>query len=201
MEMQAKILEELGQIPAPPPELGARNFIELLESGKLRIDIDPKFPQAIGISSILERTGSLGNFHWEILLNDDQSNPFITSDYPVAPEETSDPRIFNRVVPLAPDIGIRIMPDLEFDRERARISFEQFRHRHKKCKFSEVQYLNRLLVRSAESTVYYCDDLERICRFIARNRFYRVDTKNTHRQLNDGVLQISQQKILPWDME
>ena len=88
-----------------------------------------KYPQAIGISSILACTATFGNFKWEILHNDFTDNPFFTSDFPVAIEKTDDPRILNRVVPLAPDIALRIRPDLTLDRGRSDFSSANFGYR------------------------------------------------------------------------
>ncbi len=41
-----------------------------------------------------------GNCEWEILQNDFQDSPFFTSDYPIAIEKASDPRVLNKIVPL-----------------------------------------------------------------------------------------------------
>jgi hypothetical protein len=65
----SRIIDKQGLYPTPPPELGAKSLTELMDSGKVLIEIDPKYPQAIGISSILSLTSTLGNFKWEILIN------------------------------------------------------------------------------------------------------------------------------------
>jgi hypothetical protein len=66
VETTAAALEARGDIPPPPAELGGKSLTELLKGGKLTFKIDPDFPKAIGISSILSRIAVFGNFQWEI---------------------------------------------------------------------------------------------------------------------------------------
>ena len=115
VEATAAMMDAKGLIPPPPPELGGASFAELLRSEAVETTIDGKYPQAIGIASILERTAKFGNSKWEILRNRFADNPFFTSDFPAAIEKSGDPRILNRIVPLAPDLAIRILPNLAVD--------------------------------------------------------------------------------------
>jgi len=85
--------------------------------------VDQKYPQAIGISQMLRNVAALENFKWDILLNHFDESSFFTSDYPVAIEETKDWRILNRIVPLAPNLAVRIRPNLNIDRKNADFSF------------------------------------------------------------------------------
>jgi hypothetical protein len=80
VEATAAILDAEGNLSTPPASLGGASFTELIENGTLKIDVDPKFPQAIGIAGILEFVGKLGSATWEILINDAPfSSPFFTS--------------------------------------------------------------------------------------------------------------------------
>ena len=174
LEATANILDERGALPRAPETLGGKTVSELLADGTIKHVIDQKYPQAISINSILHDVGSFGNFDWDILLNDDPGNPFFTSDYPVAIEETADLRVLNRVVPLAPDVAIRIMPDL--NRESLQdLSFPGFRCRRRKLKGVELHDINRLIVRCAESLVFFSDDLPWVTRFVERNRRHRIE--------------------------
>jgi hypothetical protein len=103
VEETGRRLAEKGEIPAPPPELGGASLIELPDSGTVKVNIDPKYPQAMGIASILSRTSSFGNFSWDILINEVANSPFFTSDFPVALERTSDPRVNQQDRALVPD--------------------------------------------------------------------------------------------------
>ena len=118
VETTAAMMETAGLLPPQPPELAGTSLTELLQKGAVQVKIDAKYPQAMGISSILERTATFGNFKWEILLNDFGDSPFFTSDFPAAIEKTEDPRILNRIVPLAPNLALRIRPDLSLERSR-----------------------------------------------------------------------------------
>jgi hypothetical protein len=72
----AEILDKKGLIPRAPPSLGSKTLTELLADKKIRSSVDPKYPQALGISSITGRTSNYGNSKWEILLNDVPECPF-----------------------------------------------------------------------------------------------------------------------------
>jgi Protein of unknown function (DUF4238) len=92
----AAMMEAQGSLPPSPAELGGVSLTELLRDGAIEVKINPKFPQAIGIESILELAASFGNLKWEILHNKFDDNPFFTSDFPAAIEKTDDPRRFCR---------------------------------------------------------------------------------------------------------
>ncbi|MGV8075065.1 MAG: DUF4238 domain-containing protein [Syntrophobacteraceae bacterium] len=177
VEETVKALDSKGSFPPPPPELGGKSLSELLSSGKVRVEIDPKYPQAIGISSILAHTRMFGNFKWDILVNPLDDNSFFTSDFPVAIERTSDPRILNIIVPLAPNLAIRIRPNVLIDRIHSDFTFSEFGRTFRKLKRKEVIGINRLIVRCAETTVFYRDSYEWIPRFIKRNACFRVEAR------------------------
>lgn len=174
-ETEVVRLDSQGQFPAPPPELGGMNLTEILNRGIVCVDVDPKFPQAIGIASILTNTAMFGNFKWEILHNDFEDSSYFTSDYPIAMEQTGDVTILNRVVPLAPNLAIRIRPDRTFDRERASLSFSNFDYQSKRLDRKEVAHINKLIVRCAEETVFFRDNHPWVSRFVHRNRGFRIE--------------------------
>ena len=177
VEETARAVDSKGAFPAPPLELGGENLTDLLLSGKMHVEIDPKYPQAMGIASILSHTVTFGNFKWEILINPFDDNPFFTSDFPVAIEKTEDLRVLNRIAPLAPNLAIRICPDLLLDRERTDFSFSGFRYTVRKLSRSEVKSVNRLIVRCAETTVFFRDDYEWVPRFVKRNAGFRIEPR------------------------
>jgi len=154
VELTAAMMDANDQFPPPPPELGGASLTELLRSGTVKVIIDPKYPQAVGISSILKHTATFGNFNWEILRNGFADIPFFTSDFPAAIEKSGDPRILNRIIPLAPDLAIRIIPDRDIERGQADFSFSNFKYHIRDIKHAELLQLNRLIVRCAEETVF-----------------------------------------------
>jgi hypothetical protein len=199
LETSAIAAEEHGMLPIPPEEVGGRNLSELLSSGDIEFVVDPKYPQAVGISAIFNHIAVFGNFKWDILLNKFEDSPFFTSDFPVATEETRDWRYVNRIVPLAPNLAIRIRPDLSFDRKRAKLSFANFGYRRENMLRSEVVGINRLLVQSAEDMIFYRDNANWVPKFIAKNRYYRIESVTRKRQLGDGSLVISTQRIVGFE--
>jgi hypothetical protein len=168
-----------------------------MDTGAVKVEVDQKFPQAIGINSILESVAIFGNFRWDILLNDFNEIPFFTSDSPVAIEKTRDRRIINRIVPLSPNLAIRIRPDLTIDKGLADLSFANFRCHRRKISHKEAVEINRLIVRCAEDIVFYRDDSPWVQRFIAKNRHYRVELTKSKQRAGNGFLVTSKLEIVP----
>jgi hypothetical protein len=204
VETVAAMMGARGVMPPPPKELkelglGGESLVELLGTGAVKVKVDPKFPQAVGISSIHRSLAIFGNFRWEILLNDFDDSPFFTSDFPAAIEETRD-RLgrltINRIVPLAPNLAIRIRPDPTIDKDLADFSFANFRCRRTRISHKEAEEINSLIVRCAEDTVFYCDDLAWVQKFIAKNRHYRVEQSTSKQPTRNGSLLISRLKIV-----
>jgi hypothetical protein len=150
----------------------------------------------MGISAIKEHTATLGNFKWEILQNDFADSSFFTSDFPVAIEKTDDPRILNRIVPLSPNLALRIRPDLKLDRSKSDFSFSNFSYRRHKVSHNELVKLNCLIVRCAEDAVFYCGDHPWVRPFIAKNRFYRIDPYTHKLSTSNGTLLITTQRAI-----
>ena len=180
VEETASILESQGSIPPPPKELGGDTLTDLLASGKVCVEIDPKYPQAIGISSILSLTSMFGNFTWDILINTVDDSPFFTSDFPIAIEQTNDPRILNRIVPLSPNLAIRIKPNISQADVANDFSFSGFKSSIRKISRQEVININRLIVRCAETILFYRDNQKWIPGFVEKNAKFRIEPR-THK--------------------
>jgi hypothetical protein len=95
LETIAEMVDKKGSIPLSPESLGGKSLTQLLADGTVKLEIDPKFPQALGITTMMSRLSILGNSQWEILLNDHSTSPFFTSDYPIALEPNYDLRILH----------------------------------------------------------------------------------------------------------
>lgn len=180
VEESARILDKHDKLPPPPEELGGANLTELLEEGKISIEIDKKYPQAHGIASVLSHVATFGNSAWEVLINPFPDSPFFTSDYPIAIESSRDPRVLNRIVPLMPNLAIRITPDIHLDREKPDYGFSNFRYKRKQLSRAEVRGLNQLFVRCAESLIFSSRMESWTPRFVERNSRFRIEPV-THR--------------------
>lgn len=178
VEAMAKAADAKGAFKPPPAELGGKDLTELLDSGGIKIVVDKKMPQAVGIANILDRVAAFGNCKWEVLLNDHKDCQFFTSDFPVANEQSSNPNILNRIVPLAPYIAIRVKPDA--NSRGGDFTFKNFSFERKNVTRQEAIEINRLLVRSAEDTVFYRDQQAWVAPFIEKNRNYRMDTQTVN---------------------
>jgi hypothetical protein len=199
VETTADIMGAQESLPPPPLELGEIDLAEvhkLFRSGAVKVKINPKYPQAIGIESILELVAAFGNFKWEILHNNFDDNPFFTSDFPIGIEQTNDPRILNRIVPLAPNLALRIRPDPTLDKGQADFSFASFGYFRRNIGRKELVNLNRLIVRCAEETVFYRDDHPWIQLFVAKNRHYRIEMHISKLATPTGIFLVSTQRIV-----
>jgi hypothetical protein len=196
LESTARALDAANEFPLPPDVLGGTSLTELLRSGKIEITVDPKFPQAIGIAHILNMTSMLGNFAWEVLQNPFLDSPFFTSDFPVAVEESPDPRVVNRIVPLTPRLAVRIRPDLSVDRTTCDFAFAHFRYRSRKIGRQELAVVNRRLVQCAENLVFYRDDHSWVKPFIAKYGSSRVETQTQELRQPTSALLLSRQHIV-----
>jgi hypothetical protein len=113
-----------GAFPVPRLRLwAASSLTELLGKGALTFRVDPKFPQAIGITNILKMVLAFGNSAWEVLRNPFEDSPFFTSDFPAAVEPSTDPRVVNRIVPLTPFLAVRLSPDIYLNRDELDFGF------------------------------------------------------------------------------
>jgi hypothetical protein len=187
VEVTAKILDKRGDMPKAPAELGNKPLSELLSDGSVGFDIDGKYPQAIGITIIMRHVANFGNFSWDILHNDEPGSPYFTSDFPVAIETTSDPRVLNRIVPLAPDLAIRIRPDINCKNVES-LDFPEFSTRRCEIRGKAVHAINRLIVQSAETLVFYRDDAPWVRKFVARHHRYLIEPKVRQVPTSKGYL-------------
>jgi hypothetical protein len=174
VEQTALNLDAKNAFPPPPPEIGS-SMTELIEKGTLNIDIDQKFPQALGIIGIQSYINIFGNSYWEILHNPFDNNPFFTSDFPIVYEFSKHSPVVNKIMPLAPDLAVRIIPDKKFDWESAGNSFSNFKYQKRILKRRDVVNLNRQIIRCAEDLIFYRDNLTWIYRFVEKNRKFYIE--------------------------
>lgn len=186
VDATGRVAEKRGILPPPPDILGASSFSELIDKGIINIVIDQKYPQAMGISSIMRTLTQLGNSHWELIHNNKDYSPFLTSDYPIAIEPTSDPRICRKIVPLRPDLAVCITPiQGELHSE---VSFPHFQLSRRNANFSRVRSVNELIVRCAEKLIFCAAMNEWTQRFISKNQNYRLKVYADRIPLDGGQM-------------
>lgn len=195
VEALAKAADAKGAFAPPPTELGGKDLTDLLDSGGIKIVVDPKMPQAVGIANILGRVAAFGNCKWDVLINEHTDCPFFTSDFPVANEQSEDPRVVNRIVPLAPHIAVRFRPDI--NNRGGDFDFKNFSFERKTITRQEAIETNRLLVRAAEDTVFYPDKQKWVEPFIEKNRYYRMETRQI--DLGNGLPTQYRQTVVPFN--
>jgi hypothetical protein len=98
-------------------------------------------------------------------------------------------------VPLAPDLAIRIKPDIRLSGTKPDLAFAKFKGAPRRLKRAEIVGLNRLIVQSAEDVIFYRDDSEWVQRFVAKNRRYRIEPVTHTLAHGTGDLLVSTQRI------
>lgn len=195
LETTTTMLDRNGFLPAAPASLGGKSLPELIADGTVHIDVDAKYPQALTISNVLDSVSIFGNSSWEILLNDESQSPFFTSDFPAA-IEVLDPKVpINRIVPLAPDVAVRISPRVPADKRRHDFDFNDFKCVYRRVRGNQVREINRQIVQCAEDLVFFRDDHRWIEKFIARNREYWIETLVDILPSPTSVFQLSRMRI------
>jgi hypothetical protein len=194
LEGTARLLDKTGALKEAPEVLSGKSLTQLLDEKLVRFEVDGKYPQAIGINSILQRVSTFGNGRWEILINSSDS-PYVTSDFPAAIESQDGSLVINRVIPLAPDIAVRITPDPSM-RGKMDLSFPKFEGFRRNLRRSEVVSINRLVVQCAEELIFYRDDLVWVPNFIARYAPYRIEAAIEQIPYGDTFLMIARQRLV-----
>jgi hypothetical protein len=194
-EKTTTMLDAKGEFGQAPPELGGKSITELLETGGIQVKVDEKYPQAIGISNITGRLFNLGNFYWEILLNNYSDSPFFTSDFPIAIEYSNDSNVINRIIPLAPHLALRIIPNANINKEEAKKNFNQHRFSLNKLSRKKVANINKLIVQCAESLIFYNNDLPWVKKFAAKYCQYRIEPLVEEIKVANGSYCIFNQRI------
>ncbi|MES0032374.1 DUF4238 domain-containing protein [Mesorhizobium sp. M0040] len=198
-EAGMQILDAQGLMPPAPKELGERSMSELLADGAVTINIDGKYPQAIGISQIEQRVHVFGNALWDVMRADPGDGAFLTSDFPIALGASYDNRVVSKTVTLAPDLAICIHPQLSERSREPDFTFPSFRARFRRLKPSGIRAVNRELVRSAENLVFASRDEPWLTRFVRRHRDFRADAViSTLPMPNGGSMIVARQAIVPF---
>jgi hypothetical protein len=174
LEAAAKALDQTGLMPKAPASLGNKSMTELLEDGEVKFIVDPKFPQAMSSTGIAAQLSIFGNSSWEILTNTHGDSPFFTSDYPAAIEASGINTPVIRIVPLAPDVAVRIYPDVGLRNAPIDLTFQRFRARYRVLTRQEVRNVNQTIVRSAEDLVFFRDERDWVPTFVKRNSDFHV---------------------------
>lgn len=200
VESSARIMDKRGMFGASPPSLGGRSLSKLIDDGDVQIRVDPQYPQSFGINSIKNRAAQVANFDWEILMNSDpQTSPFMTSDFPSTVELSPDPRILYRVIPLSPDIALRIKPCLERRSNKPDFKYNSNKTKFLKLNHSAVSKINRDIVRCAETIVFYNKPLNWVENFVLKNSQFRIEPIQTTIPYKTGYLEVSSQRIVPFN--
>jgi hypothetical protein len=183
IEVTAKVLDANDQLPKPPDLLKFNSVTEMLDSGMIKLNLDEKYTQAIGITAIRDLVLVFGNSSWEFLVNTFNDSLFLTSDHPIALDDSNLTQTV-KIIPLSPRIAVRITPSKSNYNE---FNFKNFRYIFKKPSRKEISKINTLIIRSAEDMVFYQFQHSWVDKLVAKNRRYRIEAFTEEIKVNNGV--------------
>lgn len=196
IEDVGKNLDRQGKITPPPSELGGKTFTELLNNGVVNVEVDSKYPQAMGISSIMDSLAVFANCHWEIIINEYDDSPFFTSDFPIGQELSNNPIIINKIFPLRPHVAIRIMPHKNINTKKPDYNFSEFKYRFVKAKRKDVVEINKLLVRCAEDMVFFNKKHDWVFPFVKKNSRFIVEPQSYEAPTGKGKYKLFTYRVV-----
>jgi hypothetical protein len=153
LEAEAKAADDANEFAPPPESLGGKSLTELLEAGKLKFKVDPKYPQAVGVSNIFKKVVTLGNMSWELLHNPHEDCRFVCSDYPFAHELLPASSTVVRTLPLSPKLALRIVPVEHLRWAQLGYDFRHFQLSQRTLSRADAVTLNKRLIQCAEELV------------------------------------------------
>lgn len=172
----ANFLEKHGNMPPLPKIFGDKSIKELFEEDVIQVKVDSKYPQAICTKQIFSHLAIFGNCKWDILINNNVEDPFFTTDFPIGFELTKDPVIQNKIVPLRPNVAIKIIPSRDINTKNPDPNFSNFGFIVKEIRRKEVVDINRLLVKCADRMIFSRDKRSWTESFIKKYSDYHMDT-------------------------
>ncbi|MBS2010556.1 MAG: DUF4238 domain-containing protein [Cyanobacteria bacterium SZAS TMP-1] len=188
----AVMLDRRGLLPGS----SGMRFSRHVASGATDFRVDGRFSQSILAENMNRTIGLLTHGDWEVLHNRFPDCPFFTSDYPIALEVSEDDRrLNNKVIPLTPNMALRIKPNIEVNHQDP--PFTNLTVRRRALSRGEVKRINTLIVRSAEEVVVYLKEHNWVPDFVDRNRRYWIDGVVTKTRVSPRrVLYITRQQIV-----
>ncbi len=190
-----EILDAQGLLPqVPENKLTLRTATELIKFGAAEIVVDPKYPQAVSLSSVFRHISMIGNLRWEIIHNSHVGASFFSSDFPSAIEMNSRGKLSSRIYPLAPDLAIRLL--LPGTRRRYEdLKFSDFQWRKLYPPRAEVVSINRQLIKCAEEHVFFRDNEPWIPHYVKKYSQYNIQGTASNTRTDLGILVSSRHEI------
>jgi hypothetical protein len=166
------------------------------QDNKIGIEVDREFAHAQGMMTLM---GILHRFycsHWLVLIND-SSTPFITSDNPaVLYYKDNNPQIGQTYIPLKPNMAILITPDLSIERpsDEDVKRYDNSQDRFCIIKPSYVEEFNKQIIKSAEKIVIHQCKEDWLKELVQKYRNWRMEAIISHLPTEKGVFTILRQR-------
>ena len=166
------------------PDSKYRDVIETIrEHGGTKIEVDKKYPTAIGITNLINIQSVIVRSPW-IVFKNETNTPFVTSDNPVC-LQYHDTGFADFYCPITPWLAIVIHP-LRVNEEAGPDHIGSF-------KPEGVEKMNKLVVQSAEDLVI-CRDLTETEELVKKFQDWRVELRKIKIPSGNGHVIIHQQK-------
>jgi Protein of unknown function (DUF4238) len=198
LRVEVDLRKEHGQ----PIEPELAEGVEMLERGELKVVTEPDYIKALATKNLMNYAWLSYNLDWLIFRNE-TSQPFITSDNPVAYDHSGVPGSpVWRYLPITPSLCLCI----EYDPKKHRIESvppellekglavaPKGAVRGTVAEPSDVRLINKLVVQCAEQLVFSSDPFEKLPLLVRKYGKYRMITRHVElRDPRDGGILIGQ---------
>lgn len=184
-----KILKDKGELPPPPK--GMEFLLDDLEN-QVSIEIDPKYPQAVGTTVMNDVAETLYNSPWMRIFNK-TGTPFLTSDNPACMWYPKPSDLGILYLPLSPTVAVLIKPKIN--------SPEPFDHSTDEAgeaKPSFVPEMNEHVIKCASNLVISHERSETTRDVVSKLRGWRYDCVSHRVPMGTGFfLSIDQWRAVP----
>ena len=151
--------------------------IAMLEGGEISLDFEPGYVKAVVTKQLAEHAWKIYQLDW-VLLDNSTPYPFMTSDNPVAIDDTVDIRITpRRFVALTPKLGLVFRATRTEMHPIGQKLPPQGLISRREVDATDAQGFNRMVARCAEELVLSSIDADAIATLVRNAAKFRVETQ------------------------
>jgi hypothetical protein len=151
------------------------------------LDVDPNYIKGLATINLMQYTWVIYNLDWTVLQND-STEPCVTSDNPVSLSYSRSPRDpVCRILPITPRLAVSVRFDPRSDPAGDRLSTEDLAAglarppagtiTYSPCNVDQALGFNVIQARSAEDLVFSSVKSERTCELVRDAASFRMDVR------------------------
>jgi len=189
------IADRAGLLPEIPSSITEQDVASLFE-----VEVDKKFPQAMGVLALHDLVNSFSNGSWLFIHNEFEECPFFTSDFPIVSLQSLHAPNSTMVFVLLPNLAVSISPGLMKTIENQPL-FENFCCRRLRANRKQIFQLNGLFVRAADDMVFFRAEERWMKRCFEKNRNFRTQDIHVKIPTERGFIVGSRRVIGPYNFD